>query len=76
MKKLMSTILVLAFILAALSALAPTVAAKPQTISESEAKKLVEQASNFFHDARVDGYNENIMDHKWGENYQGTYSRN
>ena len=42
--KLLSTILVLAFILAALSTLAPTVAAKSGTISESEAKELVFKA--------------------------------
>lgn len=65
MKKLMSTILVLAFILAALSTLAPLTSAKSATISESEARELVVQASNFFYDARVDGYNENIMDHNW-----------
>ena len=64
MKKLMSTILVLAFVLAALSTLAPMAAAKSNTISESEARKLVEQASDFFYDARVEGYNEDLVDHK------------
>ena len=64
MKKLMSTILVLAFILAALSTLAPLTSAKSATISESEARELVVQASNFFYDARVEGYNEDFVDRK------------
>ncbi len=44
MKKLLSIILALTFCLAAFSALAPTVAAKSATISESEAKDLVFKA--------------------------------
>ena len=72
MKKLMSTILVLAFILAALSALAPLTSAKSDTISESEARELVVQASNFFYDARVEGYNEDIVDHK-SEDHRKVY---
>ena len=64
MKKLMSTILVLAFILAALSTLAPLTSAKSATISESEARELVVQASDFFYDARVEGYNEDFVDRK------------
>ncbi len=44
MKKLTSMIFVLAFVLAAFSALAPMVAAKSKTISESEAEKLVFKA--------------------------------
>lgn len=64
MKKLMSTILVLAFVLAALSAIAPSASAKSVTISESEAEELVQKASKFFYDARVEGYNEDIVDHK------------
>lgn len=64
MKKLMSIILVLAFVFAALSAIAPSVSAKSATISESEAKELVQKASKFFYDARVEGYNEDFVDHK------------
>ncbi len=47
MKKLLSTILVLAFVLAALSAIAPTASAKSATISESEAKELIVKAYDF-----------------------------
>ena len=64
MKKLLSIILILTFTLPVLSTLAPMVAAKGATISESEARKLVEQASDFFYDARVEGYNEDYLDHK------------
>ena len=64
MKKLLSIILILTFTLPVLSTLAPTSAAKSGTISESEARKLVEQASDFFYDARVAGYNEDYLDHK------------
>ena len=49
MKKLLSTILVLAFVLAALSAIAPSVSAKSETISESEAKKLVDAAYDAYY---------------------------
>ena len=49
MKKLLSTILVLAFILAALSTLAPSVAAKGATISESEAERLVDAAYDAYY---------------------------
>lgn len=61
MKKLMSTILVLAFVLAALSAIAPSVSAKSETISESEAKALVVKAGQLFR-ARVGGYNNKYFD--------------
>ena len=64
MKKFLSIILALAFVLAALSAIAPSVSAKSATISESEAKELVQKASKFFYDARVEGYNEDFVDHK------------
>jgi len=64
MKKVLSTILVLAFVLAALSAIAPSISAKSATISESEARELVIQASDFFYDARVEGYNEDFVDSK------------
>lgn len=47
MKKLISTILVLAFVLAALSALTPSISAKSATISEREARELVERAYQF-----------------------------
>lgn len=52
MKKIMSTILVLSFVFAALSAIAPSVSAKSATISESEAKELVIKAYNFSLDVR------------------------
>lgn len=49
MKKLLSTILVLAFVLAALSAIAPMVSAKDQTISEDEAERLVDAAYDAYY---------------------------
>ena len=61
MKKLISTILVLAFVLAALSAIAPSISAKSATISEREAKELVEKAGQLFR-ARVGGYNNKYFD--------------
>ncbi|MBQ8258001.1 MAG: hypothetical protein IJY97_00415 [Clostridia bacterium] len=61
MKKLLSTILVLAFVLAALSAIAPSISAKSATISEREAKELVEKAGQLFR-ARVGGYNNKYFD--------------
>lgn len=64
MKKLLSTILVFAFVLAALSALAPSVSAKSATISESEAEELVKRAYQFFCDARVDDWDDNLVDYK------------
>ena len=57
MKKLLSTVLVLAFILAALSTLTPMAAAKSETISASEAERLVDLAYkngvNYFDTAYV-----------------------
>lgn len=73
MKKVLSTILVLAFVLAALSTLAPLTSAKSATISESEARELVVQASDFFYDARVEGYNEDIVDHKSEDHHKVYY---
>ncbi len=67
MKKFLSFILALTFCFAAFSAFAPTVAAKSATIDKKEAKELVEQAMDFFYDARVEGYNEDIVDHKSGD---------
>ena len=64
MKKLISTILVLAFVLAALSAIAPSTSAKSATISEREARELVERAYQFFCDARVDDWDDNLVDYK------------
>lgn len=61
MKKLLSTILVLAFVLAALSALTPMASAKSATISEREVKELVEKAGQLFR-ARVGGYNNKYFD--------------
>ena len=49
MKKFLSIILTLTFCLAAFSALVPTVAAKSGTISESEAKKLVDAAYDAYY---------------------------
>ncbi len=66
MKKLLSTILVLAFVLAALSAIAPTASAKSATISESEAKELVVKAYKFYCDAKVNSWidKENLVDYQ------------
>ncbi len=47
MKKVLSIILTLTFCLAAFSATVPTVAAKSETISESEAKELIVKAEEF-----------------------------
>lgn len=52
MKKLLSIILALTFCFAAFSALAPSISAKSETISESEAKELVIKAYNFSRDVR------------------------
>ncbi|MBO5701108.1 MAG: hypothetical protein J6S71_01590 [Clostridia bacterium] len=49
MKKLLSTILVLAFVLAALSTLTPLTSAKSATISESEAERLVDAAYDAYY---------------------------
>lgn len=49
MKKLLSTVLVLAFVLAALSTLAPMVSAKSATISEEEAERLVDAAYDAYY---------------------------
>ena len=64
MKKFLSIILALTFCLAAFSALVPTASAKDATISQKEAEELVIKASEFFYDARVEGYNEEIVDRK------------
>ena len=64
MKKLISTILALTFVLAALSALTPSISAKSATISEREARELVERAYQFFCDARVDDWDDNLVDYK------------
>ncbi len=64
MKKLLSVTLVLAFVLAALSAIAPLTSAKSATISESEAKDLVEKAYQFCCDARVGDWNDKLVDYK------------
>ena len=64
MKKILSTILVLAFVWAALSAIAPSISAKSATISEREARELVERAYQFFCDARVDDWDDNLVDYK------------
>ena len=64
MKKLLSIILALTFCLAAFSALAPSVSAKAATISRKEAEELVIKASEFFYDARVEGYNDEMVDRK------------
>lgn len=52
MKKFLSIILALTFCFAAFSAIAPTVAAKSETISESEAKELIVKAYEFSRDVR------------------------
>ena len=66
MKKLLSIILALTFCLAAFSVLAPTVAAKSGTISESEAKKLIAKAYKFYCDAKVCSWtdNEKLIDYQ------------
>ncbi len=64
MKKLISMILTLAFVLAALSAITPSISAKSVTISESEAEELVKRAYQFFCDARVDDWDDNLVDYK------------
>ena len=62
MKKLMSTILVLAFVFAALSALAPSISAKSATISESEVKELVKNARQLM-SVRYGYYDQKYFDH-------------
>ena len=52
MKKFLSIILALTFCFAAFSALAPTSAAKSETISESEAKELIVKAYEFCRNVR------------------------
>lgn len=64
MKKIISMILTLAFVLAALSAIMPNASAKSATISEREARELVERAYQFFCDARVDDWDDNLVDYK------------
>ncbi len=64
MKKLLSITLTLAFVLAALSTLAPLTSAKSATISEREAEELVKRAYQFFCDARVDDWDDNLVDYK------------
>lgn len=75
MKKFLSIILALTFCLAAFSALAPTSAAKSETISESEAKELVVKAYEFCRNVRSDAINvhetsdEYRIEVKYGEKY-------
>ena len=66
MKKLMSTILVLTFVLAALSALAPSVSAKSETISENEVKELVVKARDLMM-VRYGYYDQKYFDHESDE---------
>lgn len=49
MKRIISSILILAFVLAALSAISPTASAKGETISEREAKSLVDSAYDAYY---------------------------
>ena len=76
MKKLLSIILVLTFCLAAFSALAPTVAAKSGTISESEAKELIVKAYEFCRNVRGgfahihENSSEYEIEVKYGEDYR------
>lgn len=62
MKKLMSTILVLAFVLAALSTLTPLTSAKSNTISENEVKELVVKARELMR-VRYGYYDQKYFDH-------------
>lgn len=57
MKKFLSIILALTFCFAAFSAMAPTSAAKSETISESEAKELIVKAYDFCMNVRADEIN-------------------
>ena len=76
MKKLLSTILVLAFVLAALSALTPSISAKSGTISESEAKELIVKAYEFCRNVRGgfahihENSSEYKIEVKYGEDYR------
>ena len=75
MKKFFSIILALTFCLAAFSAMAPTVAAKSGTISESEAKELIVKAEEFCRNVRG-GYahiHENSDEYKIDVDYGGKY---
>ena len=63
MKKLLSIILTLTFCLAAFSALAPTVAAKSGTISESEVNELVVKARDLMM-VRYGYYDQKYFDHE------------
>lgn len=66
MKKLLSTILVLAFTLAALSTLTPMAAAKSNTISENEVKELVVKARDLMM-VRYGYYDQKYFDHESDE---------
>ena len=75
MKKLLSIILTLTFCLAAFSALAPSVSAKSETISESEAKELIVKAEEFCRNVRG-GYahiHENSDEYRIDVDYGGKY---
>lgn len=75
MKKFLSIILALTFCLAAFSAMAPTVAAKSATISESEAKELIVKAEEFCRNVRG-GYahiHENSDEYRIDVDYGGKY---
>ena len=76
MKKFLSIILALTFCFAAFSALAPTVAAKSETISESEAKELIVKAYEFCRNVRGgfahihENSSEYKIEVKYGEDYR------
>lgn len=76
MKKFLSIILALTFCFAAFSALAPTSAAKSETISESEAKELIVKAYEFCRNVRGgfahihENSSEYKIEVKYGEDYR------
>jgi hypothetical protein len=75
MKKLISITLVLTFLLAALSTLAPIASAADTTISESEAKELIVKAYEFCRNVRG-GYahiHENSDEYRIDVDYGGKY---
>jgi hypothetical protein len=75
MKKLISVTLILTFLLAALSTLAPTASAADTTISESEAKELIVKAEEFCRNVRG-GYahiHENSSEFRIDVDYGGKY---
>ncbi len=76
MKKFLSVILALTFCFAVFSATAPTVAAKSETISESEAKELIVKAYEFCRNVRGgfahihENSSEYKIEVKYGEDYR------